>query len=501
MRVLHVLSEYYPLIKTGGLADVGAALPQALRRRRVDARVVLPGYPQVIDELRSPQPLWSDANLFGGGGARILKGTFGTDPAPAYVLDQPGHFAREGNPYLDANGEDYEDNDRRFAALCWAGAMLCNGADPQFAPQIAHGHDWQAGLLPAYLTLHFDRAIPSVQTIHNVHYAGAFDMSSAGHLSLPAEALQMEGVEFYGRISFLKAGLHYASHITTVSPTYAQELTSPEYGAGFDGLLRSRRDALTGILNGVDYEHWSPARDPALVCSYDARRFSGKARCRAALCERLGVDGDPAVPVVGVVSRLIWQKGIDVLLDAAAPLLREGAMRLVMLGDGDAALAASAARLAEELPTRMAFVRGYDESLAHQIQAGCDGLAVPSRFEPCGLTQLYALRYGTVPFVRRTGGLADSVTDLSEAGEGEKEATGFTFEELEPSTLRATFERGIALFSDRKAWRRLQRAGMRSDFGWGRSAREYAALYRTLAPSRRSRPARPNLGAASRRSG
>lgn len=484
LAVLHVLSEYFPLIKTGGLGDVGAALPAALRRAGVDARVLLPGYPKVLEDLDDAEVVWSDANLFHCGPARLLRGELRVDGAPAYVVDAPGLYLRDGGPYQDASGADHHDNHLRFAALCSLGAQLCAGLDPSFSPDVGHAHDWPAGLLPAYVALYFGRQTPTVQTIHNVGYVGGFDRYHLGGMNLPESSFDVDGVEFHGRVSLLKAGLYYADHITTVSPTYAEELTRAPYGGGFEGLLATRRDQLTGILNGVDYAEWSPEHDPHLPAAYSSTSLEGKATCRAALCEAFGLSVAPGVPVIGMVSRLAWQKGIELLIDAARPMLAEGRIRLAVLGSGDAHLEDGLRQLAHEHPGCAGFIGRYDESLSHLVQGGADAFVMPSRTEPCGLTQLYALRYGTVPIVRRTGGLADTVTNTTSTSLRAGKATGFIFDDATVDALRSALERAALLYAHPVGWRAVMRTGMAKDFSWRRSSARYLALYGDLLDAR-----------------
>ncbi len=482
MRVLHVLSELYPLVKTGGLADVGGSLTLALRDKGLDARVLLPGYPAVMRALGTSRVLFEDSNFFGGGPARILSGALVPPELPAYVVDCPGLFGRGGNPYLDGDKRDWPDNHRRFAALSWAGSLLARGLDAGERPHVVHGHDWQAGLLPAYEALRQGPGGPPVvQTIHNLGYPGGFDASVLSELGLPASAYQVEGVEFYGRLSFLKAGLYYADHITTVSRTYAEEIQSAAQGFGFEGLLSARRDVLSGIVNGIDTSEWNPAEDVHLPAFYTASDLSGKAECKAALQRRSSLAPRPGAPLFGVVSRLAWMKGLDLLPEAIKPALAQGA-QLVVLGTGEEELEAQLLALAGQFPGQVAVHIGYDESLAHWIQAGCDALVVPSRTEPCGLTQLCALRYGTLPVVRRTGGLADTVIDATPANFNAGRATGFVFEEADALDLASALLRAVRLFTRPGDWRAVQATAMATDVSWAQAADEYIALYESLLP-------------------
>jgi starch synthase len=422
--------------------------------------------------------VWSSLDLLGGGPAEVLFTFLGRDRVPAYVLRCAGHYERGGGPYVDESGRDWPDNAQRFAALGWVARELSLLPDDDHRADVIHTHDWQAGLAAAYVKLGPRPEVPCIATVHSIAYPGAFDQAVLTELGLPEACYSIHGVEFYGRVSFLKAALYYSDAITTVSPTYAKEIQIDGLGGGFEGLLRTRSQRLRGILNGVDYEEWSPDRDPFLPVPYGPKDLRGKARARAELTARMGLaEGEG--PVFGLVSRLIWQKGIDYLLDAVPWLVAQGG-RLAVLGSGEAHLVSGLDALSRAHPGRVSVHRGYDESLSHLVQAGSDVILVPSRAEPCGLTQLYALRYGSPPVVRRTGGLADTVVDTSESSLALGTATGFTFVDPTADALRGALSRALLLFGQRQAWRRLQLSGMRADFGWERSAESYASLYESL---------------------
>ena len=487
MRVLFAIAELYPWVKTGGLGDVAAALPAALAAEGADVRLVLPGFrgfldglPGIADRLRLATPFVPER-------VRIAAARLPQSGLAVYLVDHPAFYDRPGNPYTDAAGADWPDNHRRFALLGRAAAALALGADPDWTPDILHGHDWHLGLAPAYLAA--QRAVAaaagaaSVFTVHNLAFQGLFPAASFADLFLPASFQSVEGIEFHGQVSFLKAGLHYADRLTTVSPTYAREIATPAFGAGLDGLLRRRTGDLSGILNGVDTAVWDPAHDPNLPLSYSAARAArGKGAAKAALRRRLALDGDEDAPLFGVVSRLVPQKGLDLLLAALPELVGDGA-ELALLGSGDADLERGFTAAGAAYPGRVGVEIGYDESLAHLIVGGADILVMPSRFEPCGLTQLYALRYGTLPLVRRVGGLADTVVDASAHSLAAGTATGFGFDGEDSRALLSAAERAVALYRDRAAWRRMMRRAMTRDFGWGQAARQYLALYRALRPS------------------
>lgn len=474
--VLSVASEIYPLVKTGGLADVAGALPPALAAEGVAVRSLLPGYPAVLAALEAAEPVHAFAGLYGGP-ARLLAGrAAGLD---LLVLDAPHLFARPGDPYRGPDGRDWPDNARRFAALGRVAAEVGRGLLPGFRPGVVHAHDWQAGLAPAFLHYGGAPRPGTVMTVHNLAFQGQFPAWMLGELGLPPGSFTIEGVEYYGGIGFLKAGLRLADRVTTVSPSYAAEIRTPEGGMGLDGLLRARGADLSGILNGIDLGVWDPATDPHLASRFDATHPEARAANKAALQARLGLAAEPEALLFGVVGRLTWQKGMDLLLEALPALLGHGA-QLALLGTGERALEAGFAAMAAAYPGRVGLLLGYDEALAHLVQGGSDALLVPSRFEPCGLTQLCALRYGAVPVVARTGGLADTVIDANEMALAAGVATGIQFAPPSRHMLEAAIARAALLWRDREGWRTVQRSGMACDVGWTRPARRYAALYRGL---------------------
>lgn len=475
MRVLSVASEIFPLIKTGGLADVVGALPAALAPHGVEMRTLVPGYPAVLAALKQASVTASYDDWFGGT-ARILAGRAGE--LSLFVLDAPHLYARAGNPYAMPAGKEWSDNAQRFAALARAGADIGAGSISSFVPDIVHTHDWQAGLTAAYLHYDGGKRPATVTTVHNLAYQGQFDRRLLSTLRLPSAAFAVHGVEYYGSIGYLKAALQLSDCITTVSPTYAQEILQSEAGMGLDGVLRERSGVLHGILNGIDTGVWNPASDAHLPANYNRRRRAPRARNKAALQARLGLDAEPDALLFGVVSRLTWQKGLDLLADVLPTLL--GAGQLALLGAGDKALEQRYVRAAAEHPGRVACLIGYDEEIAHLIQAGADGVLVPSRFEPCGLTQLCALRYGAVPLVARVGGLADTVIDANEMALDAGVATGIQFAPVEALALETAIRRAAALYRDNTAWKRLQANGMRADVSWEQPAKRYVALYRDL---------------------
>ena len=476
MKVLFVASECVPFVKTGGLADVVGALPAALADQDVEVRVLLPGYPPVKAALPKAKVLRQFPRSFGGRGQLIAGEAAGLS---LLALDAPHLYDRPGNPYLGPNGKDWPDNHLRYGALCRVAARIavdgCNG----WQPDVVHLHDWQAGLTAAYMKLGRGKAPPSVITIHNIAFQGLFPRQTMETLGLPAKGFHHEGFEFFGKVGFLKAGLFYADRITTVSPTYARELMSAEFGMGLEGVIAARRSEVSGILNGIDLEIWNPETDPKIEKGYSLRGLARKAANRKALAERFGLDPSAAGPLFCVVSRLTRQKGLDLLLEALPRLLGSGA-RLAVLGSGDADLEKVYAAAARDHPGQIGVEIGYDEPLSHLMQAGADSILVPSRFEPCGLTQLYGLRYGTLPLVARTGGLADTVIDANEAALQAGVATGFQFAPIATGPLADAIDRCCDAFADKKLWTAMIRRAMKHPVGWEASAAAYAGIYRAL---------------------
>ncbi len=474
LRVLHAAAEIFPLVKTGGLADVIGALPPALATAGADVRLLLPGMPAILDAISRPRKIFEGGPLFGAARVTLRLGRFknsvkGGD-VQAYVLDAPWLYARSGGPYQGPDGKPWADNLQRFALLGWAAAHLAAGdLDPAWRPDILHAHDWHAALGCSYLRMNPEAHARSVFTIHNLAYQGLFAQDDFGLLGLPQRCMRPDGLEFHGQLSFIKGGLVHADRLTTVSPTYAREITTPEFGCSVEGVLSTRAADLSGILNGVDYRHWDPATDPALPAHYGPQDLAGKAVCKAALQRELGLTTDAAAPIIGIVSRLSEQKGLDLALAALPELLAEGA-QLAILGSGDAALERAFVEAAAAYPGRVGVRIGYDEALAHRVIAGADLILVPSRFEPCGLTQLYGMRYGTLPLVRRVGGLADTVD----------ESTGFLFDAAEPAALAEAARYAILTLRDPRRRRRMQRQAMSRDHGWPAAAQQYLSLYRSL---------------------
>jgi len=479
LSVLSVAAEAYPLIKTGGLADVVGALPGALAAEGIAMRTLLPGYPAVLAAMRDAAPVHS-LPLLHGAPARVLAArAAGLD---LFVLDAPHLYARPGGPYGGPDGE-WPDNGLRFAALAQVAAEICHGVVTGYLPHVIQAHDWHAGLVPAYLHYAGRPRPGTVLTIHNLAYQGEFPRDMLAALGLPAHALSRDGVESHGAIGFLKAGIVLADRVTTVSPTYAAEILTSEGSMGLGDVLSHRAAMLTGILNGIDIALWNPATDAHLASRFSATDLAARAPNKAALQARFGLDRDPNALLVGVVSRLTWQKGLDLLL-AALPVLLRGGAQLAMLGSGDQDLERGFADAAHRHPGRVGACIGYDEARAHLMQGGADAMLVPSRFEPCGLTQLAALRYGAIPIVARVGGLADTVIDADDSNLRSGAATGVQFAPVTQDQLEAALSRVQALWREPKRWRQMQMRAMGTDVGWSQSAKRYAELFRELVISR-----------------
>jgi starch synthase len=475
-----VASEAHPYAKTGGLAEVVAALPDALGRLGHRVTLVLPRYRGVdIAGSRSQiavVPIGSHAQ-------HVAFHTRDERPGVTVVfVDVPELFDRPGGLY-NVDGVDYPDNGWRFAVFCRAALEYARIRGER--PSILHAHDWQTGLVPVYQKMHFSPdptigGVPAIFTIHNLAFQGIFPTALLPALGFGPELLDIQALEFWGRISYLKGGINFSERLTTVSPTYAREILTPEFGFGFDGVLRRRADALTGILNGIDVERWNPEADEFAGATYSRKDLSGKATARRVLLDTAGLaDDHSGRPVIGVLSRLTDQKGFDLVAAAAEDLMSFDAF-WVMLGSGDRRYEDMWRRLAARFPQRVSATIGFDERLAHRIEAGSDMFLMPSRFEPCGLNQMYSLRYGTVPIVRSTGGLADTVKHVSEP-----DGNGFKFSGYAPADLVSTVRRAVELFRNRVEWGKIQQNGMKLDFSWDASAREYVKVYEGAAAAAR----------------
>lgn len=482
MRILHVAAEVQPFMKTGGLADVAAALPAALHAQGHDVRVLMPAWGGALERARAAG---TPAVIAEWGGARVLASTL-PGGCPVWLYERRPFVERGERPYDDPDGNPWPDNAERFDELARVAAAVADDAlDIGWRADVVHGHDWHTGLLPVHLQL---ARVPaaSVFTVHNLAYQGLFELEARARLGLPAWLEHWRALEFRGLLSFIKGGLVFADRVTTVSETYAREIRTAAFGEGLEGVLAQRGAELVGIANGIDTDTWDPARDPELPAPFDADDPSGKAAARRALLAETGLEAGARTPVIACVGRLARQKGVDALAGALERIVALPAT-VVVLGTGEPALQRRLQRAARKWPRRIHVTLGFDEALAHRIYAGADMLVMPSRFEPCGLAQLNAMRYGTIPVVHRTGGLAETVTDASDAALADGSATGFQFDGVRAATLLAALQRAHGVFRRPRTWRRLVVNAMRRDSSWARSARAYAALYAEAADARRRR--------------
>lgn len=475
IEVLSVASEIYPLVKTGGLADVAGALPAALAGSGVTMRTLVPGYPAVLGKLKGGREVATFDDLFGVTGRLIAGRVEGLD---LIVLDAPALYDRPGNPYMGPEGWDWPDNWKRYAALSWVASELGLGLVDGYRPQVIHAHDWQAGLVPAYVKYGPSSTLKTVMTVHNMAFQGTFGAEIFAQLRLPLHAFSMDGVEYYNGVGYLKAGVECADVVTTVSPTYADEIRTPAFGMGLEGLLNNRSETVFGVLNGIDMEAWNPANDTALKQTYTASTIQARLANKWAVAEAFGLDVTEG-PLFAVVSRLTWQKGID-LLAANIDMLVAAGGQLAVLGSGDAELENAIRAACLRHPGKVGLVTGYNEALSHLVQGGADVMMVPSRFEPCGLTQLYALRYGCIPLVSRVGGLNDTVIDANVSALQAEVATGVQFAPPDEHALANGIRRTFELYKDQKSWKKMQRRGMKSDVSWAASAARYAQIYASL---------------------
>ncbi len=478
-RILFASSEAHPLIKTGGLADVSGSLPPVLQALGDDVRLVLPAYRTVLQRL-PVLPIIAELMLPGiTAPVRILETMLPQTRVPVWLVDSPAHFDRDGNPYLGPDGHDWPDNAARFTVFARAVVELAqNRAGLDWRPDVVHCNDWQTGLVPALLAQEKKRP-GTMFTIHNMAYQGLFPRQTFDSLNLPEALWHWQAVEFHSQLNFLKGGLAFADWITTVSPTYAQEIRSADFAYGLEGVLNHRVERLRGILNGIDYSAWDPAHDPLIPHHYSATKLEGKKKNKAALQGQFALPVKPDTPLLGLVGRMVEQKGIDLVL-AVLPELLQQPVQVAVVGTGAARFEQAFRDLANRYPDKVGAFIGYDEGYAHLLEAGADIFLMPSRFEPCGLNQLYSLRYGTVPVVRRTGGLADTVIHTDAATLADGSATGFVFDAANPSALLVAIDQALALYRRPEAWRQVMQAGMRRDFSWEQSARQYQELYRQL---------------------
>lgn len=481
MRVLFASSEIYPLAKTGGLADVSAGLPAALSERDVDVRLLTPAYPEALDMVTGKGAAIPLPGLLGYDDAALIPARMPDTGLPIWLLACPELYHRGGGIYADSEGREWTDNAIRFAALCHAAARIAVGnVDVGWQPDIVHANDWHLGLLPALLTAHEGPRPASLLTIHNLAFQGVFGAEIFPRLGLPPRFFSTDGLEYFGRVSFLKAGIRFADRLTTVSPRYAGEILTPEFGCGLDGLLRTRADDLVGILNGIDYGTWSPQDRATLQAPYSADDLSGKRSCKRALQAELDLAPEPFAPLFVFMSRITEQKMADVLPGVAPSIVARGG-QVAVLGQGDRAIESALYRMASEHPGRVSVRIGYDENGAKRLLAGADVLLAPARFEPCGLTQMYGMRYGALPVVRRVGGLADTVTHAS--SDPEEAPTGFMFDEPTAADFSHAADTAAGAYREPHSWHRMQTRAMTQDFSWRRSADRYIALYEDMKPA------------------
>ena len=481
MRILFATSEAFPLIKTGGLADVSGALPKALNHLNgVEVKLLLPAYSGVLAKLKSTQTvatievLRQTCTLIMG---KMPDATANTD-VDVIAIQNTYLYERNGGPYSDENGMEWPDNALRFAVLSKVASILCSKNSPlhNWLPDLLHCNDWQTGLAPAYIKLVDESQVKTVFSLHNLAFQGCFDKRWFDALGLPMAHFSIEGFEYHDQISFLKAGIFYADELSTVSPTYAEEIQTEDFGFGLQGLLQTRKNDLIGILNGIDTQEWNPATDVYLPKNYSNSRITGKKSVKAALQKKLGLVCAADAPLLGVVSRLTHQKGLD-LLPELIPTLIEKGCQFAILGSGEKLIEADFVALARATPAQVSVTIGYNEALSHNIMAGCDMFVMPSRFEPCGLNQLYGLAYGTPPIVSNTGGLADSVCDTNLISLGNHTATGFVIESVSESGLLSAITLAIEAFETKKTWRNIQKNGMQQALSWDSRAGSYLSLY------------------------
>lgn len=476
MKVLHVCSELYPLLKTGGLADVMGALPFAQKEIGIDARIVLPAYPAIVAGI----PHTSVVSEFDNFAGHILLRYGEYKGVGVYLIDAPYLYQREGNPYHDQWYNDYGDNYKRFALLAWVAAELTTGLDSWWRAEVVHAHDWHAGLTSAYL---FNKGRPakSIFTIHNLAYQGQFAYHHLFEIGLPSGMFHIDGLELHGQISYLKAGLYYSDAVTAVSPTYAKEITTPEFAYGLQGLLTTLdlQGKLVGILNGVDEQIWHPNNDDYIEHHYKLKSMTGKRKNKNELQAYFNLPQEPETLLFVMVTRLTEQKGVDLLIDSADEIVKQGG-QLAILGSGSPHLEAGIQHLAQQYPQNIAVKIGYDEALSHLMIAGGDVILVPSRFEPCGLTQLYGLKYGTLPLVRSTGGLADTVVNSNAENIKNHTATGFVFEQATSEALRQAIANTFTLWQKQRLWFAVRCTAMEKDFSWRNAAMGYKELYQRI---------------------
>ena len=479
MRVLFVSSEVFPLIKTGGLADVSGALPAALKTSDVDVKCLIPGYTSVLEKVENKTHLGT-LEVFNNISCELISATIPNTKVEVIIIKHAGLYERDGGPYTHPHGHDWSDNPMRFGVLSKVASLLSiYQSFWSWVPDIVHCNDWQTGLTPYYMRQQGITDAKSLLSIHNIAFQGNFEQHWIQSLGLSPIDFQIDGFEFYQQVSFLKAGIFYADQISTVSPTYALEIQTEAFGFGLEGLLQIRSKDITGILNGIDTDEWNPEADPYLPSTYSEKKLAGKSQVKTALQEALHLTADSKKPLLGIVSRLTHQKGLDILIESMPELIELGC-QFAVLGGGEKSFEAQFLAYAEQYPNQVAVTIGYNEPLSHLIMAGADIFIMPSRFEPCGLNQLYGLRYGTPPVVSNTGGLADSICHTNDETIKNNTATGFVIENVNKMSLLVTIKQALSIWNDQKTWKKIQKNGMKKDVGWKHSANAYVELYKKL---------------------
>ncbi|MDF1642560.1 MAG: glycogen synthase GlgA [Pseudomonadales bacterium] len=498
-KILFVASEVFPLAKTGGLADVSGSLPLALGELGVTVQVLLPAYPGVSEKTHGMKIVCEFVEETSGFSAQLLSGEIALNGQKVWLLDIPELFDRDGGLYSDNNQQDWPDNPLRFAALSRVACQLAVGElVPGWKADLVHCNDWQTGLIPAYLSLidlPRSEKPATLFTIHNLAYQGVFSRDQFDFLKMPEDWWQPDCLEYYGNFSFLKAGLVFSDWINTVSPSYSNEILEPETGMGMEGLLQYRQNCLSGILNGADYDVWDPDHDPLIKFPYSTQDLTGKQHNKSALQRQMSLTMSRDSMLVGMVSRLVGQKGFDLIIPLIEAVMdeqsqpstqqspqdrKEPLVQWVLLGTGEPEYQQSIIELNRRFPNQVAIHLGYDETLAHRIEAGCDLFLMPSRYEPCGLNQMYSLRYGALPLVHATGGLGDSVVDSNAKTIADGTATGFSFADYKLENLRETFKRAREMYRAPETWGKVQQNAMKQDFSWAQSAKQYLMLYKQL---------------------
>ncbi len=475
-KILFASSEVHPLIKTGGLADVAGSLPKALAELSQQVRVILPNYPAIkkTEEVR-----FISTVRVNNQDANILETHLPESDVIVWLVDCPALFDTPGNPYVDENGNPWANVADRFTLFSRIIVEVAmNRAHLDWQPDVIHCNDWQTGLVPALLSIESNTPA-TVFTIHNMAYQGMFPESTFAELNLPRQLWHPNGLEFHDMLSFIKGGLSYADRITTVSPTYAQEIQTPEFGYGLEGLLSHKYAILSGVINGMDLDQWNPEKDSSISEPYSVETLANKMINKTSLQARSSLPVNKSVPLFGLISRLVEQKGIDLLIDCLGEMV-DMPLQLVLLGSGDKSVEHQLMEFARLYPKKISVTIGYDEALAHQIEAGADIFLMPSLFEPCGLNQMYSQRYGTIPIVRETGGLADTIEDALPKSLANNTATGVSFKEASAGALLEAIKRTLLLYSDKKTWKKIQIAAMEKDFSWKNSAEQYLALYEDI---------------------